>query len=135
MVGAEHTRSSIQRVLVHPMDLGFPHRSAAVPNQQVVQYEAWQGVKGVPPGRCGRRHLKRETEKMPRLQGSARCAEPVAARRPSGVEVGAHQPDAPAGNAHLGRNRHSPLQDEGQLDRMRVPQRERRQYGIAPITL
>ncbi len=50
MIGPEDSWSPIVWMLVQPVDPGSPDHALPVPNEEVIQYQAWQGMKGMSPG-------------------------------------------------------------------------------------
>ena len=51
VIGAEHAGAAILGVLVQSVDFRCTDRAGAIPDQDIVQYQAGQGMEGMPPGR------------------------------------------------------------------------------------
>jgi hypothetical protein len=60
MIRAEDPGALISGVFVQPIYSGLVYCTCAIAYQDVVQDQAWQGMKGVPPRRRGRRNTEGE---------------------------------------------------------------------------
>jgi hypothetical protein len=51
MIRAEYARPPVARMFIQPMNSSFSDAAPAIPDQDIVQNQARQGVKSVPPPR------------------------------------------------------------------------------------
>ena len=81
VIRAEDAGAAVPRVLVEPVHAGLRDSTTAIAHEKVVQYQPWQGVKGVPPAGKGRRHPEGEARLAQQPPGALVPA-------PTQVEVG-----------------------------------------------
>ena len=79
------------------------------------------------------RAVRYRTDQMASLALSPRGAQPAVTRGTAGVEVCTDYPKSPTPQRELRRDRNPALQDQRQLDRMSVDERQRRENGVAPV--
>ena len=69
MIGAEDACAPVPRVLVEPVHKGFRDNTTAIADEEIVQYQPWQGVEGMPPAGKRRRDAEGEAriaQQLPR---------------------------------------------------------------------
>src|SRR5215210_9482046 len=82
VIRSEHARSPVPRMLVQPVHGSTRNDASAISNQEVIQYQPWHGVEGMPPPRSSGRHSQGESGFGQQSPGGLRAAA-------SKIEIGA----------------------------------------------